>query len=66
VTDGTVQYHYVCQQHGLVASSTFYEDVTRQSVICPDCGQVAELWLGSAGQRGEMMLSGRAKRRRAR
>jgi hypothetical protein len=64
--EGTAQYHYVCQHHGLVALSPCYEDATRQSVLCPNCGQLAELWLGSAGQRGEMMLSGRAKRLGAR
>jgi hypothetical protein len=60
--EGTAEYHYVCQQHGLVALPPCYEEATRQSVLCPNCGQLAELWLGSGAQRGEMMLSGRAKR----
>ena len=59
-------FNYVCQQHGIVAVYSVYEDATRRTVICPDCGKLAELWLGSDRQRGDMMLSSRARRRRRR
>ena len=65
MTARAVLFHYVCQQHGLVAAYSVYENATRQSVICPNCGQLAELWVGSEHQRGDMMLGSRAKRRRA-
>ena len=64
MTDNTVQYHYVCQQHGLVATSSIYEPA-RTLVTCPKCREFAELWLGTARDREAMMLSPDAKRQLA-
>jgi hypothetical protein len=65
VSNSTVEYHYVCVAHGIVASVGVQSRSEPKRGICNVCGRDLELWLGTASSTRSTAAKGVAMKQRA-